>query len=118
MAIKILLFILAYAFIGWIVDRIMTDPEKPEGLCLTFIIMFIWPMIAVSALAVFIMTMIINFLSAVIDGVKNLITYSKKNKTNKNKCMTCLYNKSASSRPVCLECIDYDLYEPEEVRDV
>lgn len=114
MAIKILLFILGYLLIGWIVDRVISDPENPEGFCLTVIIMIIWPLVAVSAFAVFIMTMIITFLSSIIDGVIYIIRYFKKNKSDKNKCKTCLYNKSASSRPVCLECVNYSLYEPME----
>lgn len=39
--------------------------------------------------------------------------FRKNEKTHKT-CKTCLYNKSASSHPVCLECDNYNLYEPGE----
>lgn len=118
MIIKILLLCLLYLFIGWLVDRFMTDPYNPEGLHMTIIVMFTWPFIALGVIYFMIIDAIMNVVDWILERVKKRIAYYKKKKSDKNKCKTCLYNKSASSRPVCLECDNYSLYEPEDVRDV
>ena len=88
MAIKILLFIIGYLFIGWIVDRKMTDPDNPEGLHMTIIVMFTWPFIALEVIYFMIIDAIMNIVDWICERVKTIKWEFRKRKILRYACKT------------------------------
>ena len=70
MDIKTTLFIFAYLLIGFVVDRILTNPKNPEDICLLFINMFIWPAVVFICVIMLIVSFIFAVVEEIVDRIK------------------------------------------------
>ena len=110
MGIKTLLYVIGYIIMGLVINAILSDKNEKDPFYISFIVLLAWPL----CLFFMIPVVIVNVIYELCGFVAFIVMLCKKDEELHNKCKTCLYNKSASSRPVCLECTNGSLYEREE----